>query len=165
MQQKNLVTNDVLPRAADLVGGCQCGALRYRISGDPITVYVCHCHDCQKQSASAFGMSLWADSTKFQLLRGELSFYHTQGDSGAVKNCAYCQHCGTRIYHTSDQPGAILSVKAGSLDDTSHLRPVAHLWTRRAQPWIGIDCEKMVCFETEPPDDQILVDLWRNANP
>ena len=165
MQQHNPIAHDVQSKASDLVGGCQCGALRYRISGEPITVYVCHCKDCQKQSASAFGMSLWTDSTNFQLTRGDLSFYQTHGDSGAVKKCAFCQQCGTRIYHTSAQPGAVLSVKAGGLDDTSLLRPIAHLWTCRAQPWVGIDCQKMACFETEPPNDQILIDLWRYANP
>ena len=153
-----------MPKAGDSVGGCQCGALRYRVSGEPMTLYLCHCKDCQKQSASAFGMSLWIDPTKFQLLKGDLSFYLTRGDSGAVKKCAYCNRCGTRIYHSSDQPGAILSIKAGSLDDISELLPVAQLWTRSAHRWAIIDPEEIPCFETEPPDDQVLIDLWRKAN-
>jgi len=40
-------------------GGCQCGHVRYRLNGPPLTLCACHCRDCQKQSASAFGMSLW----------------------------------------------------------------------------------------------------------
>jgi len=39
-------------------GGCQCGKIRYRLTAEPQMLYICHCSDCQKQSASAFGMSL-----------------------------------------------------------------------------------------------------------
>ncbi|MEM7293879.1 MAG: hypothetical protein AAF420_10870, partial [Pseudomonadota bacterium] len=49
-----------MPKQEDtLQGGCQCGATRYRINGQPLTFYACHCLDCQKQSSSAFGLSLW----------------------------------------------------------------------------------------------------------
>ena len=49
-------------RAKEIVGpidgGCQCGAVRYRLDGKLYTVAVCHCTMCQRQSGSAFGMSL-----------------------------------------------------------------------------------------------------------
>ena len=39
-------------------GGCQCGTVRYAIAGEPLWVIVCHCKECQRQSGSAFGMTL-----------------------------------------------------------------------------------------------------------
>ena len=33
--------------ALPLVGGCQCGGLRYAISQPPMMVYNCHCTNCQ----------------------------------------------------------------------------------------------------------------------
>ena len=47
------------------VGGCQCGDVRYEITGDPLALYICHCRECQKQSASAFGMSLEVKRSDF----------------------------------------------------------------------------------------------------
>ena len=44
-----------------LEGGCQCGAVRYAISAAPLTLYCCHCTECQAQSSSAFGMSMLVD--------------------------------------------------------------------------------------------------------
>ena len=38
-------------------GGCQCGTVRYEITGPPTTVYACHCTECQTQSGSAFAMA------------------------------------------------------------------------------------------------------------
>ena len=37
-----------------LVGGCQCGALRYEVSAAPVMVYNCHCTNCQKIGGGAF---------------------------------------------------------------------------------------------------------------
>ena len=42
-------------------GGCQCGAIRYRLLQAPVALYACHCQDCQKQSSSAFGLSMWME--------------------------------------------------------------------------------------------------------
>ena len=41
-----------------LSGGCQCGGVRYEIKAKPLTVYVCHCTECQRQSGSAFAQQL-----------------------------------------------------------------------------------------------------------
>ena len=38
-------------------GGCQCGAVRYEISGPPRVVYACHCTECQRQSGAAFALA------------------------------------------------------------------------------------------------------------
>ncbi|MEI9964568.1 MAG: hypothetical protein WDM92_07580 [Caulobacteraceae bacterium] len=42
---------------APRTGGCQCGAVRYELRSAERTLWICHCHECQKQSGSAFGMS------------------------------------------------------------------------------------------------------------
>jgi len=40
---------------APYTGGCQCGQIRYEIRAEPLTLYACHCKECQ---TSAFGMSM-----------------------------------------------------------------------------------------------------------
>jgi hypothetical protein len=121
-----------------LTGGCQCGEVRYRLEGEPIELTVCHCRECQRQSGSAFGMSLLIPAEGFELLSGSLKFFEVVCDSGRKKSCAFCPDCGTRIYHRTD---AGISIKAGTLDDTSRLRPTAHYWTKRTQPWVVIPDE------------------------
>jgi hypothetical protein len=121
-----------------LIGGCQCGKVRYRFEGEPIELTVCHCRECQRQSGSAFGMSLSIPAEAFELLSGNLKFFEVVCDSGRNKSCAFCPNCGTRIYHRTD---AGISIKAGTLDDTSRLRPTAHYWTKRRQPWVVIPDE------------------------
>ena len=33
-------------------GGCYCGAIRYRIEGEPLHVNYCHCRMCQRLSGA-----------------------------------------------------------------------------------------------------------------
>ena len=35
-------------------GGCACGAVRYRLTSEPMFVHCCHCLNCQRQTGSAF---------------------------------------------------------------------------------------------------------------
>ncbi len=35
-------------------GHCLCGAVQYRYEGEPLTIGVCQCDRCQRQSGSAF---------------------------------------------------------------------------------------------------------------
>lgn len=52
--------------------------------------------------------------------------------------CEFCDLGGTRMFHTSDMNRAagIVSTKPGTLNDTTWLEPLAHIWTARAQPWV-----------------------------
>ncbi|MCP4875940.1 MAG: GFA family protein [Gammaproteobacteria bacterium] len=144
-------------------GGCQCGAIRYELIGMPKMLYACHCSDCQKQSASAFGMSLIMDPREIEISQGaeRLQSWDTQGDDGAIKRCSFCPECGTRILHGSDNPLEQVSIKAGSLDDTSDLRPIAHIWLKSAQPWISVDPGLYQCFDEEPENLDGLRKLWQ----
>ena len=113
-------------------GGCQCGKVRYVLDGEIYKLNICHCRDCQKQSGSAFGMSLVVPTETFKLTAGQLKYFENQTDSGRTKTCAFCPDCGVRIYN---QTSTLNSIKAGTLDDTSWLEPDAHYWTTRKQRW------------------------------
>ena len=76
-----------------IAGGCQCGHIRYEVHGDPLGLSVCHCKECQRQSGSAFGMSLAVVEGAFQLRSGVLKTFEVKCDSGRMKTCAFCPEC------------------------------------------------------------------------
>ena len=149
-----------MTKIQNLSGGCQCGSIRFRINGEPLTLYACHCLDCQAQSASAFGLSLWVCRNDLELISGKLKFWSTKADDGSNKHCAFCADCGTRIYHAGDDT-EIVSLKAGSLDDKSILSPVAHIWTKRAHRWLKLENQNAPCFYTAPDSEQSLKTAWK----
>jgi hypothetical protein len=121
-----------------LAGGCQCGAVRYRLRAAPLPAIICHCTECQKQTASAFGMTLPVLRRDLELLSGDLKEWRRPTDSGREQACFFCPACGTRLYHSSSLGADYWHLKPGTLDDTSWLAPAAQVWTRSAQPWLRL---------------------------
>jgi hypothetical protein len=118
---------------APLTGGCQCGAVRYAIAGAPLRLYVCHCRECQRQSASAFGMSLIVPAAVFAVTQGTATNWSRRADSGRTMSCFFCPTCGSRLWHARNGIDTI-SVKAGSLDTLPDFARAVHIWTSRKLP-------------------------------
>ena len=142
-------------------GGCLCGEVRYRLTEDPVTLYACHCTDCQRQSGSSFGLSMIVREQSLEVVRGRPQEYKLTLDDGRVKQSRYCGHCATRLFNPSRVAGLAV-LEPGTLDDTSWLRPVAHIWTRSAQPWVAIPGDALR-FEKEPRGEEMLslVRAWK----
>jgi hypothetical protein len=132
-------------------GGCQCGKIRYEIRVKPLTLYICHCQECQKQSSSAFGMSMAVRSDGVVILQGKPKEWKRVSESGNEVSCWFCPDCGTRLFHNPARNSQITNIKPGTLDDTSWLKPVGNLWTKSAQKWVVVDKE-MLNYEEQPRD-------------
>ncbi len=130
-------------------GGCQCGGVRYESAGEPLALYVCHCLECRRQSASAFGMSLEVPAAGLRLTRGAPKFWSRATDSGKRLRCAFCPDCGSRLWHESEPPSETLSIKAGSLDEPVDISTAIHVWTARKLPGLSIP-EGAARFPEEP---------------
>lgn len=120
------------------IGGCQCGEIRYESSGEPVALYVCHCHECQKQSASAFGISLDVPRTGFRVTQGELKYWSRITARGGKLRCAFCPTCGSRLWHESEPTSETLSIKGGSLDEPLDISNAIHVWVKHKLPGIMI---------------------------
>jgi hypothetical protein len=69
-------------------------------------------------------------------------------DSGRTNTRWVCPECGSWI--AGPARGGLIRVRAGTLDDTSWLRPTRHIWTRSKQPWVTL-AEGDEVFEKGPP--------------
>lgn len=119
---------------------CQCGTVSFRASAPcPEKIYICHCLECRKQSASAFGVSavfpaqgMWPLAPD---VRSKLEVWTRPTDAGNTTECYFCKICGVRLFHRGilpdGQPKQMLTVKAGCLEDVS-LEGARHIWTRSA---------------------------------
>jgi hypothetical protein len=122
-----------------LTGGCLCGAIRYEIAQPPIAMYTCHCMDCQRITSSAFstGVVVPAEAVR---LSGETRIVESIADSGRIKRRLICPDCGIWIggmpMAGAWAPGMARVIRAGTLDDTSWVKPTIHFWTRSRQPWV-----------------------------
>ena len=124
-----------------LSGGCQCGSIRYEINGHPLSIFVCHCRECRKQSASAFGISVIVRSADVRLVHGATKHWTRATDSGGILTCFFCKNCGSRVWHGDKEQNDTISIKGGSLDEPVDLTEAKHIWTVRRLPGVMIPQE------------------------
>src|ERR1043166_1525130 len=117
-------------------GSCQCGAIRYEITEEPQLVYTCHCTDCQRLTSSAFSMGVVVPERAFRLSGAEPRPLQRIAYSGRTNIRLVCPQCGTWICGMPRDGRH--RVRAGTLDDTSWLRPTRHIWTRSKQAWVTL---------------------------
>lgn len=133
-----------------LMGGCQCGKVRYAVSGEPLQLYACHCTECRRQSGSAFGMSLQVRRGDLAVTRGQPAAWERGTDAGNRLACWFCPDCGTRLYHENNPSRGWATVKPGSLDAPVDFRAAVHIWTSRALPGVVFPADATT-YPEEPP--------------
>ena len=118
-------------------GGCLCGKIRYTLTAEPLMCITCHCKNCQRQAGSALSVIIGVPESAVEVT-GELTTYHDTGDSGATVRRQFCNTCGSPIFSLVESPPGLIFVKAGTLDDTTMLKPSFHCYTKSKQDWVEL---------------------------
>jgi hypothetical protein len=126
-------------------GGCGCGAVRYRLTAEPLIVHCCHCRSCQRQTGSAFVVNLLLEAGAVELLAGEPQPVEVPRDDGSTQQIFRCPECQVAVYSLYGRPG-IRFVRGGTLDDPTGVEPDVHIYTRSKLGWVTLP-ESVPAFE------------------
>jgi hypothetical protein len=119
-------------------GGCACGAVRYRVRGEPMIVHCCHCRDCQRQTGSAFVINALIETDRIELLSGAPKPTPMPTDSGRPHDVHRCPACGTAVWSDYGRRPALRFLRVGTLDEPDALPPDVHIYTKSKMPWVGL---------------------------
>jgi hypothetical protein len=130
-------------------GGCYCGSLRYRISGEPAFKGQCHCRECQYISGGSPNMVMGIPGTSFSYTKGSPKSFRRSDLANPVTR-EFCGECGTHILAKSPNvPGAVI-LKVGTLDDPKLFgKPQMAIFTIDKQPFHQIP-DGLPAFERVP---------------
>ncbi|WP_157944500.1 GFA family protein [Mangrovicella endophytica] len=116
---------------SELTGGCQCGAIRYTVKGEPAMASLCECRMCQRSAGAP--------------LLGHAQFsaqnvvWHKQPPklfrSSSVADRGFCPDCGTPLTYQYLPTGTI-SITLSSLDDPEAIIPTSHLGAESRPSWL-----------------------------
>lgn len=129
-------------------GHCLCGAVRFRISAEPLGTRICWCRDCQHLSAN--GMVNLLVATAAIEISGQMSEFVRTADSGNEIRQRFCTKCGSPLFANSSARPEFTAVRVGALDDPSSVRPTMNIWGSSAPGWACLD-SKLQRFERQPP--------------
>jgi hypothetical protein len=112
-------------------GGCLCGAVRYRVQGEPRASGICHCRTCRRAaSAPTLPFAGFAVSD-FAITRGEPVEFRSSPH--VIRT--FCGRCGSPLtYHDELRPDA-MDIMTCSLDDPDALPPSFSVWVSDKLAW------------------------------
>ncbi|WP_428027246.1 GFA family protein [Altererythrobacter sp.] len=129
-------------------GGCGCGHVRYRVTGEPIFVNNCHCTQCQHQTGSTSVVNAFFETENIAVLEGELSESTVTAGSGGPHIIMRCSQCGTALWSHYPRLGRLgAGLRVGTLDEPGSTTPDAVIFTSEKMPWVALP-EGIPHFET-----------------
>jgi hypothetical protein len=130
-----------------ITGGCHCGAIRYRVDGDPVAAALCHCSDCRRHAgAPMVGWTMFPESV-VRVTRGTPKLYRSS-EHGRRQ---FCPDCGTGLFYTNATgiPG-IIDVQTATFDDPEAVPPQVHVQFAERLRWME-RAHELPRFERYPP--------------
>jgi hypothetical protein len=105
------------------LGGCACGAVRFRTAGRMRPVVACHCSQCRRAFTN-YGAFTAVE-------RGGLTIENEAGltwfDSSPGVRRGFCRACGSGLFW-DQASNDFVSVAAGAFDQPSGLKQVRHIF-------------------------------------
>jgi hypothetical protein len=128
-------------------GGCRCGALRFRVTMQPIMTSACHCTGCQRMSGGAFSTTAMIPVDGFEVIAGTPV---VGGMKAAEIRHQHCPECLSWVFTTfPDAP--FVNLRAVMLDDTSWFAPFVESYTSEKLPWAEVNARHS--FPQFPPPE------------
>ena len=143
-----------------LTGGCACGAVRYRLGGDPFDCGWCHCTTCQRASGAPAMVFASVKAGGWVVTEGDEHVRRVRSSSFAER--LFCGQCGTPLATDYDIQPETFDFTVPTLDDPAAIAPGFHIFWSSRVPWFnpGDDLPRHDRFRpgtvglegTEPPD-------------
>jgi hypothetical protein len=110
-------------------GGCQCGAVRFRVEGALTNVSVCHCRMCQKAFGNFYASLATVPEGGLEWTRGEPKRFRS---SNHVMR-GFCAECGTPL--TFEAPMAS-ATPSGAFDHPEEVAPTIQWGIEAKLPYV-----------------------------
>ncbi len=118
-------------------GGCSCGAVRYRLTSEPLFINCCHCLNCQRQTGSTFVINLLIEADRVELLAEAPQAVDVPRDDGSSQKVFRCPTCQVAVFSNYGR-SEVHFVRGGTLDDPTGIAPDAHIYTRSKVAWVTL---------------------------
>jgi len=130
-----------------LTGGCHCGALRYRVEGEPLTHSLCHCSDCRRHAGAPMVGWMMFRAGAVTVTKGAPKVY----ESSEHGRRHFCVHCGTGLFYTNAKtlPG-ITDVQSATLDAPDAIPPRVQVQVAERIGWMA-RAHELPTFDRFPP--------------
>lgn len=116
-------------------GGCRCGAIRYRVAGEPLSAGYCHCRMCQRAAGANVVAWVAFRREEFRFVKGEAKPFK----ASARATRRFCPQCGTALTFEYAACSETIDVTIATLDEPYAPEPMYQIWTSNRAPWLHLE--------------------------
>ncbi len=111
-------------------GGCQCGAVRYRVTGPAVACTLCHCISCRRATGGV--KVAWAVFEKSEVaVTGSIDEY----SSSPGIYWGHCPRCHSLVTYRRDTRPNHLDITTATLDQPDAFPPTVEIWVGERCGW------------------------------
>ncbi|KAF8987041.1 Mss4-like protein [Cyathus striatus] len=128
-------------------GSCLCKAVKYEVTGDPVTLRVCHCVNCRKATGSAFMTNAFFMEKNVQIVQGadKVKCYRdNETKDGFPLDRFFCTECGSNLFlRPTRKESQIKIVALGTLNDEVNWFPRMEMFPEQKRAFVhGIEVDR-----------------------
>ena len=116
---------------------CACGQLRATCEGEPESVWLCCCVQCQKRTGSVHSVHAYFDRARVRT-EGAAKRFRRSSDAGRWVETAFCPECGSTVYWEAELAPGRVGVTAGAFADPGFPLPRGAVWTENKCRWVPL---------------------------
>lgn len=116
-----------------MLGGCMCGAVRYRLLSQPFDAGWCHCRTCRRNSGSPAMAFATVPAGDFAFEQGaDLVGTVTSSETGERR---FCTRCGTPFLMQEKEQPETVDFSLATLDEPDAVVPGFHIFYDSRIAW------------------------------
>lgn len=119
------------------IAACACGQVRATCQGEPLTVSLCHCRECQRRSGGPFGIAAFFPTAV--TVAGETHVFRRASDSGFDVVFHFCPVCGSTVWWQAERLPDRVAVAAGTFADPDFPAPTQAVYREHRHAWLPED--------------------------
>jgi hypothetical protein len=118
-------------------GSCACGGVTVEAKGDPATVSMCHCTQCQKRTGSSYSVHAYFQRAAVAI-RGETRAHRRTGDTGCYITFHFCPVCASTLHWDVEAMPDMVGIPVGVFADPAFPPPTTSIFVPQKHRWVVI---------------------------
>ena len=109
-----------------------------KINSNPDATSFLSFGSCPATGNFRFNIGIRVDAAALSIVTGQVKSFTKTADSGNKITREFCPKCGSPLFTKAPSKPEFVWIKAGSLDDSTGIKPNNQIWTDAAVPWAYI---------------------------
>ncbi|ETN40877.1 uncharacterized protein HMPREF1541_05157 [Cyphellophora europaea CBS 101466] len=143
-----------------IMGGCECGRVRYTIQGSPINTTWCYCKQCQRVSGTPF--IPFTGFNKSDITWSEQPDVFSSSD---IAERFHCKNCGSTLGMWYTFRDGKVGIASATLDQDYgvSLAPSKHIFLKDRPTWFQVPDDGAKRYDEHEADFGRQIREWRDA--